>query len=68
MACRAVAGTTPGQLIADRIILEAKRALRYSDLPVSDVAYGLGFHDPAYFSRYFLRATGSTPSAFRRGI
>lgn len=66
MACRAVARATPGQLVADRLILEAKRALRYSDLPVSEIAYRLGFVDPAYFSRYFARATGSTPSAFRR--
>lgn len=66
IACRAVACATPGQLIADRLILEAKRCLRYSDLPVSEIAYSLGFEDPAYFSRYFARATGATPSAFRR--
>ncbi|MGN7126830.1 helix-turn-helix domain-containing protein [Methylorubrum thiocyanatum] len=66
VACRAVAGATPGQLIADRVILEAKRSLRYSDLPVAEIAYDLGFHDPAYFSRYFSRITGSSPSTFRR--
>jgi len=64
-ACRAVAETTPGQLIADRIVLEAKRGLRYSTLPVSEIAYALGFRDPAYFSRFFARAVGMTPSAFR---
>ncbi|WP_092037863.1 helix-turn-helix domain-containing protein [Methylobacterium pseudosasicola] len=64
-ACRSVAETTPGQLITDRIVLEAKRGLRYSTLPVSEIAYALGFQDPAYFSRYFARVVGMPPSAFR---
>lgn len=65
-ACRTIAYATPGQMIADRLSLEAKRLLRYSDLPVSEIAYRLGFEDPAYFSRFFTRTVGSTPSAFRR--
>ncbi|MDH2313614.1 helix-turn-helix domain-containing protein [Methylobacterium brachiatum] len=66
-ACRTITYATPGQMIADRLSVEAKRLLRYSDLPVSEVAYRLGFEDPAYFSRFFTRTVGSTPSAFRRG-
>ena len=67
LACRAVADTTPGRIVAERVVLEAKRALAYSESPVSEIAYGLGFSDPAYFSRFFTRAAGASPSAFRRG-
>ncbi|WP_279482383.1 helix-turn-helix domain-containing protein [Aureimonas sp. SK2] len=66
LACRAVADTTPGRIVADRVILEARRALVYSDRPVSDIAYGLGFADPAYFARAFARAVGQSPTGFRR--
>lgn len=64
-ACRVILDSTPGQVIAERIIREAKRLMFYSDMSVSKAAYELGFQDPAYFSRYFSRATGLAPSAFR---
>jgi AraC family transcriptional activator of pobA len=39
--------------------------LIYSSAPVSLIAYELGFSDPAYFSRFFKRRIGTTPSVFR---
>lgn len=66
LACRAVADTTPGRIVADRVMLEARRALVYSDRPVSDIAYALGFTDPAYFARAFARDVGQSPTGFRR--
>jgi AraC family transcriptional activator of pobA len=33
---------------------------------VEDIAYDCGFNDPAYFSRFFRQATGSSPAAWRR--
>lgn len=66
LACRTVADTTPARLVAERVIREAKRALAFSDHPVAEVAFGLGFPDPAYFARYFTRETGQSPTAFRR--
>jgi AraC family transcriptional regulator, transcriptional activator of pobA len=64
-ACLKVTGMPPTGLIQMRILLEAKRALLYSNMTVSEAAYYLGFNDPAYFSRFFQRATGHSPRAFR---
>lgn len=64
-ACKAVADKSAGDLIQDRLALEAQRMLIYSSAPVSLIAYELGFADPAYFSRFFKRRIGTTPSVFR---
>lgn len=48
-----------------RLLLEAKRELGYTTLQVGQIADGLGFADPAYFTRFFLRLTGQSPSAWR---
>ena len=64
-ACKAVSGKSAGDLIQDRLALEAQRMLIYSSAPVSLIAYELGFSDPAYFSRFFKRRVGITPSVFR---
>ena len=45
--------------------MEAKRQLHYTSSPVSEIAYALGFEDPAYFTRFFSRLTGESPRAFR---
>jgi AraC family transcriptional regulator, transcriptional activator of pobA len=65
-ACLALAGQSPIQLIHARILLEAKRRLHYTDGPVREIAYALGFDDAAYFTRFFSRRTGLSPRAFRR--
>jgi AraC family transcriptional activator of pobA len=48
-----------------RLLIEAERQLRYTSMPVAQVAFYLGFDDPAYFSRFFMRRMGLTPRAFR---
>jgi AraC family transcriptional activator of pobA len=53
-------------LIARRVVMEAKRNLVFTANPVQTVAYALGFSDPAYFSRFFLRHTGIAPLAYRQ--
>ena len=62
---RRCVGTPPGKLIHERLLLEAKRLLRYSDLPVAEIADQLNFEDPSYFSRFFKKHTGFSPSEFR---
>ncbi|WP_458722271.1 helix-turn-helix domain-containing protein [Shimia sp. W99] len=62
---RTATGRPASRLIEERIIREARRNLVYTNLPVSTIAYTLGFEDPAYFSRVFSRATGLSPRAFR---
>lgn len=62
---REATGRSASGLIEDRMIREARRTLAYTQLPISRVAYELGFEDPAYFSRVFRRATGLSPRSFR---
>ena len=66
-ACLAVTGQSPVELVHLRLLLEAERQLRYTSMSVTQVAYHLGFQDPAYFSRFFARRTGVSPRAFRHG-
>ncbi len=64
-ACLKVTAASPLRLVQDRIMLEAKRALLYSNMTVAEVGYHLGFEDPAYFSRFFARAEGVSPRRYR---
>ncbi|EJL75649.1 helix-turn-helix domain-containing protein [Chryseobacterium populi] len=57
---------SPNQLIINRILLEAKRLLFYTDKPVKEIAYDLGYEDPAYFNRLFTNKVGSTPANFKK--
>ncbi|MEO9901712.1 helix-turn-helix domain-containing protein [Nisaea sp.] len=61
-----VTGSTAGAIIQDRVLLEAKRRLVFSDHPVAEIAYALDFSSPSYFSRFFTARTGETPASFRR--
>ncbi len=65
---RAATGDTASHLILNRLIREARRNLVYTNLPVSTIAYTLGFDDPAYFSRVYAAATGLSPRAFREQV
>lgn len=64
-ACLAALGRPPVQLIQERLLIEAQRQLRYTSMTVAEVAYYLGFDDPAYFSRFFARGAGRSPRAFK---
>lgn len=55
----------PNEIIKNRIILEAKRLLVHTDRTAKEIAYALGYDDPAYFSRLFFVKTAETPSGFR---
>ncbi|MGQ0684351.1 helix-turn-helix domain-containing protein [Bradyrhizobium sp.] len=65
---RVATGDTASHLILNRLIREARRNLVYTNLPVSTIAYALGFDDPAYFSRVYAAATGLSPRAFRERL
>lgn len=62
--CRAVMGESPSSFIHGQLVEEAKRFLAHTAMPVTSVGYELGFGDSAYFSRFFKRQTGVTPSEF----
>jgi AraC-like DNA-binding protein len=61
-------GKTTGEIIQDRIILESKRLLFYTDLTVNEVAHKLGFNDPAYYTRLFKKHMNATPKEYRVNI
>ncbi|MBE9603501.1 helix-turn-helix domain-containing protein [Acetobacteraceae bacterium H6797] len=65
-ACRQVTGLSPLDLVHERLMLEAKRLLTYTSMSVSEISYGLGFSDAAYFSRFFARRAGVPPLAVQR--
>lgn len=58
-------GQPPLAFINDRITLEAKRLLRYSNMIVKEIADYLGYEDPSYFVKFFKRQTGHLPSSFQ---
>lgn len=55
----------PNEIIKNRIILEAKRLLVYTSKSAKEIAYDLGYEDPAYFSRLFFIKTNETPFGFK---
>lgn len=63
--CRQETGLSALGLIHQRVLLEARRCLRYTAMPVSRIAYQLGFQDPAYFTRFFKRHGGESPKEYR---
>lgn len=65
-SCREVLLRSPGEVVLDRVLLEAMRGLTYSTASVAQIAARLGFSDPAYFARFFKARTGMTAGAFRR--
>jgi AraC family transcriptional activator of pobA len=63
--CRDELGHSPLLLFNDQLIREAQRDLVYSGLTIKQIAHALGFEDAAYFSRYFRKQTGVTPTEFQ---
>ena len=64
-AVRAATGETPKGFIDKRVILEAKRLLAHTDLPIGRVGAAVGFPDAANFSKFFHQHTDMTPAGFR---
>jgi transcriptional regulator GlxA family with amidase domain len=65
---RAETGTTPLQWLLAQRVLEARRLLEASDLPVEEVAARVGFGTAASLRAHFRRATATTPTAYRRSF
>jgi AraC family transcriptional regulator, transcriptional activator of pobA len=64
-ALSALTGRGTKELVLDRVMAEAARLLRFTDLTVQQVALRVGFDDPLYFSRAFKRHFGDSPVAYR---
>jgi AraC-like DNA-binding protein len=64
-AVRKIAGITAKEFLSQRIVLEAKRLLVHTALPVSVIANRLGFDEPTNFVKFFRREVRQSPGAFR---
>lgn len=64
----AVTGRATKELIVERVMTEAMRLLRFTDLTVGEVAFRVGYEDPLYFSRAFKRYAGRAPQAYRAEV
>lgn len=64
--CRASLGRSALGVVNQRLLVEARRDLTFTLLSVKEIAYSLGFQDPAYFTRFFTKQAGMTPTEFRR--
>jgi len=58
-------GLTLTAILHYRLVMEARREIGYGDKTFKEIAYGLGFSEQAYFSRFFRKQTGMTPQEFR---
>jgi AraC family transcriptional activator of pobA len=56
---------TPLKVIQERILIEAKRLLYYTNQTVKEITFELGFEDAAYFINFFKRHTTVSPQDFR---
>ena len=65
---KTITGYSPGQLMRQEIIFEAKRRLANTEATTAEICYGLNFEDTSYFSRFFKRETGKSPSNYREEI
>ncbi|MCA1750418.1 MAG: helix-turn-helix domain-containing protein [Flavobacteriales bacterium] len=65
--CQAVASKSPMQVIHEFILQESIRYLEQTDYTISQISFKLKFEDPAYFSRFFKKFTGKSPSEYRQG-
>jgi AraC-like DNA-binding protein len=61
-------GKTPGDLIAERLVIEAKRQLYLTNKSVKEIAFDLGFEDQHYFSRFFKKNAGVSAEEYRKNV
>lgn len=63
---KAASGKSPGRIIRERVLIEAKALLNSTDLSVRQVSDSLHFPNESFFCRWFKESSGLTPTAFRR--
>jgi AraC-like DNA-binding protein len=60
-----VARKTTSDIISERLLREAQALLKHTNWNVSEIAYCLGFEEPAHFNHFFKDRTRLSPSGFR---
>ncbi|WP_304234405.1 AraC family transcriptional regulator [Jiulongibacter sediminis] len=64
-AVKEIVGKTTSQLIAERLLQEAKILLKQSTWNISEIAFALGYNEVTHFNNFFKKQTGLSPSKFR---
>ncbi len=59
-------GKTPKKMISDKIVLEAKKLLLYSEMDIAEISHYLDFSEPSHFGKFFKKETNFTPNEFRK--
>ncbi|NRD19466.1 AraC family transcriptional regulator [Winogradskyella eckloniae] len=59
---------SPLQIIHNRIVLETKRQLAYTDKTAKEIAYDIGFDDASHLSRLFKKQTSVSPSDYKKRL
>jgi AraC family transcriptional activator of pobA len=67
-ALTTLTGRGTKELIVERVMVEAMRLLRFTELTVGEIAHRVGYGDPLYFSRAFKRFAGRAPQAYREEV
>jgi len=61
-----VTGKTTSQLLAERLLQEARALLHHTDWPIGHISYSLGFEEATHFTQFFQRHAHCTPSSLRK--
>lgn len=64
--CTKELGRPASSIIAERLVLESKRLLRYTSNTISEIAFELQYTDPSHFVKFFKAKTNLTPLEFRK--
>lgn len=59
-------GSTPLQVVHNRILLEAKRLIFFEDQSIKEISYQLGFNYPSNFAHFIKKKTGHTPTEMQK--
>lgn len=65
---RETTGKTTSEMIVERVIKECTQYLLHSNLSISEIAYSLGFETISYFSKFYRKHTGKSPSEIRTQV
>ena len=66
--CKDILEMSAGDMIRNRLVLEAKRLLTNQQLNINEIAFALNFNDNSYFTKFFKKTEGITPEAFRKHL
>ena len=61
-------GKSAKDYIQDKLVIEAKRLLLFSEMSSKELAYEIGFEEPSHFNTFFKKHSGHSPIAFRKSV